>query len=64
MCCTSLQGRVAIIVDKIRAGSFLGFVPDQLEKVHALRVPGISGAVFVPVPGACMRFAPRAGCLR
>ena len=35
----SLQGTVSIGVDKIPAGSFWGFVPDEPEKVHVLHVP-------------------------
>ena len=53
-----------ISVDKIRAGSLWGFVPDEAEKVHVLRVLDVSGVVFVSIHGACvnrpMCFAHRA----
>ena len=62
----SLQGTVSISVDKIRAGSFLGFIPDEPEKVHVLHVTDVRGVVFVSVPIACLNcpmcFARRARC--
>ena len=62
----SLQGTVSISVDKIRAGSLWGFIPDDPEKVHVVHVPDVRGVVFVSVPGACLNcpmcFARRARC--
>ena len=58
---------LSISVDKIRAGSFWGFILDETEKVHVLHVPDVRGVVFVSVPGACLNcpmcFARRARCL-
>ena len=48
--CTSHEGTVAIIVDKIRAGSSCGFVPDEHEHVRAVCVPDVPGVLFFVSP--------------